>query len=357
MPLAAAVMNRAARNEPTHAVADQRELFEWNRPVRNQRLQQCCERASVRVDRPASVVAQEQQGLPALARDLRQPVLAGTTPVLLIEAQPVNRDHDPAGRARHHARGLRCIDRHAVTQHGHGQRQRVRREFQVIAVHAVECRHPRVAGCCGFTRGQQRSQGTESGVEPFAHHPRGAANAAVDQAGESARGFCARCAKRRMHELDRVVHLLDQRRDAERGIDGEAGGPTQVGQVGSIEGRGHGGLVSVGQCLDDRDRIVRMARTSIATAPAPGEWDGGRPLTTPGRLRQRRTYVNSAWMARPARVRELEVLASSPDAPTLPTRSYLFPRIVRLPRNSESGADRRGSLRRHRRRARPRRLA
>ena len=194
MPLAGAVMDRTACDEPAHAVADQRQLLERYRPVRNQRLQQCRERASIRVNRAAAVVTEKQQGLPALACDLRQPVLAGTTPVLLVEAQPVNRNHDPAGRARHHARGLRGIHRHAMAQQGHGQRQRVRREFEVIAIHAVECRYPCIARCSGFTRGQQRTQGTESGVEPFAYHPRGAANAAVDQAGDSARGFCARCA-------------------------------------------------------------------------------------------------------------------------------------------------------------------
>ena len=232
--------------------------------MKQQRLQLVRELAPVGRDRSAAVVAKVDRRVPVLDGDRLDAIVAVASPVLLVEAEPVHDDEQPPGGAcQRVGRPLR-IDSRTVMPEAHLDRERVPGAYEVIAVDPVDGRDPGVAGSGGLALRQHRGNRRQPHVEAPPDDSRRAADAAINEAREPARGVGPRRPKRHVPKLDRVVHLLDQVGDADRGVDGESRGAAQVVHVHPGRSR-HAGCLCC-QSLSALMTAIGLRRPSLTPA-------------------------------------------------------------------------------------------
>ena len=113
----------------------------------------------------------------------------------------------------------------------------------MVAIHAVEGGDRGVALRRGHAFRQQRDDRRQRRIEAGANQAGGPAHAAIHEAGDPSRPARAgRLAHGAGTQLDGVVHGLDQARDAQCGIESQARGALQVGELLSVD-RAHAGLL------------------------------------------------------------------------------------------------------------------
>ena len=143
VPGLGALVGGAARDEPAHRVADERDLLHRHGPGGDERLEQLVQRAPVLRDVAARVVADVERAAPqVLGEPLAVARAAAEPPRVLGLHQPVEEDDEPPGRGGEggaQGAGLRRDDA-PVRAHGHRLLQVGRLGLERVAVEPVEDR-------------------------------------------------------------------------------------------------------------------------------------------------------------------------------------------------------------------------
>ncbi len=294
------LVQRAAHHQATHAVRQHRDLLQRHRPGLLQRLQPVGQLQPVARDMAAAVVVQVQQRAVAFGRQRRAVVVAVAPPLPGVHAQAVQQQQHARPRLRQRL-GQRVGPQReglAVVAQRHGDGQRVAGGGEVVAEHAVEHRDQRLAlgrrrwhGTRRLRRTQQRDHLTQQRVQAAADQPRDAADAAVDEPGDTACGLLRRLAQRPRRAQDVVVQVFHQVGQAERGVHRQAAGAAQVaGQyAGGLPGQAlcgfdHAGIMPASRCAAGgrcRRPSDRAGRIRPAPRQTPSRAPGGIGDTPP----------------------------------------------------------------------------
>ena len=247
-----ALVQRAAREQAAHAVAEQHDTLERQRPGVEQSLQQPGQLGAVRRDVQAAVVVQVDGAVTAVAGQRGAVVVAFAAPLQIVHAQAMQQHHQTRAGARQ-AQLQRCVFQHqraAFAAQRHRGGQGVARGGEVVAEHAVQRRDDRLAFCArqglvvvADPGGQRRRQPREQGVDAAADPARHAADALVDKARDAAsaarRGGRTEAREPRKAR-NALVHRFDQVGEPCRGVRGQTRGAAQVGSAHGVSAF-HGG--------------------------------------------------------------------------------------------------------------------
>ncbi len=83
----------AARDESSHAVADEGDFLQGNRPIRRERFEQGCKLQTVRCDGEAAVVVEIKRKVSQFLCQRRAVIMAVAVPLQIVRAQAVHEQH------------------------------------------------------------------------------------------------------------------------------------------------------------------------------------------------------------------------------------------------------------------------
>ena len=172
-PGALRVVAGASRHESAHAVADHDESIDRMRPFAQQRFHELVELAPIHRQVPPGVVVEVQRRVAEIASERCAVVVPVARPLQVVHAQAVHEDdHFVSGLGKRGGQRIaRDADGASGDSHGHCDRERVARRGQMVAEHAVQCRHGRLALVRGTRRAPDRRQHAEQCVRADANEP------------------------------------------------------------------------------------------------------------------------------------------------------------------------------------------
>ena len=223
------VVQRAACDEAAHAVAEQHEFLDVDRPRAHERLELRGERAAIGRDVQAAVVVQVDRRVVRIAFERGAMVMAVAPPLQVTHAQAVREHDDACARSLDVARegGAIEFERAAVAAQAHADAERIAGCREMVADHAVECRQQ------GFTRGRgprltrfrhPRQHAMHTATDTARH----AADAAVNQTGDAARRLGDFRTEHGRQARDVVMQVLAEVGHADRRLDRELTPGAQV---------------------------------------------------------------------------------------------------------------------------------
>ena len=235
----------AARDEAAHAVPDDRQLLDGQRPGRDERLEERAQFAPVGGDVQAAVVVQPQRRVAEIAREGGSVLMAEPPPLPVVHARAVDQDDELGRRLGEDGPQRGRLERQlvAVVPQSHGDGERIAGRGEVVAEDAVEHGQHRLPLGAGDAVAEQRPELREGDVDARAHEVRHPADGLVDHPGHDARRTLERAAEDGGTAADGAVHRLDEVGDALGRLDGQ---PARAAQIVDVAARPlrHGPMVT-----------------------------------------------------------------------------------------------------------------
>ena len=256
-PASSRVAAGAARDEPAHAVADDDEILDLDRPCGDQRLQRLGEGAAVGRDVQAGIVGESDRRVAEVVRERRAVVVVLPRPLQVAHAKPVQQHGELAGRVGERLGERLSFERErpAVAAKAHLERQRIAGLGEMVADDAVESGERDLPPARDRAIVRRVADQRRGGADALAGQPKRAADAAIDEPRHPARQPLRERGEAGRVE-DGLVHVLDKTGEAGRPVGGEAAEAEGVGERKRRGLRRHGISLRFGLTAARRNGLI-----------------------------------------------------------------------------------------------------